>query len=127
MKSHKFSCSDSLYGSACSYEVLFKGSFSQEKANCDHADDAWDKSREELLLAGFPRELKVPIKMLSHVTHDDKAKEILPSDIRQDSYIFKPYPKFGKEYNGTYILNSISDDKVIKVEKDENVFPGKLS
>ena len=110
--------------------MLFKGNFSQEKPNRNPADDAWDKLSEVLLSAGFPRELKVPIEMLSHVTHNGKANKIKPTDLRQGSYIFKSYPKFGKDYknsNGTYVLNSISDDKAIKVEKDEEVFPGKYS
>ena len=62
--------------------------------------------------------------------HKKKAKAIIPTDLRQDSYIFKPYPKTGKNFekpSGTYIHDSMSDDKAIKIEGDENVFPGKLS
>ena len=126
---NSFTCSDDL-GDIAYYEVLYKGNFSQDKANGDRADDAWSKLSEILPLAGLKCELKLPITRLSHVTHNEEAKKIQPTELRQDSYIFKANSKLGKKYsdpNGTFILNSISDDEVTKIESYENVFPGKLS
>ena len=85
--------------------------------------------RKPPLFNGMESRTVIPIYKLSHITHRDQRKDIIPNE-GEDYYKFKPNPKKGKIFwsgdarDGTYAHVGGS---FVKIQYNENVLPGKYS
>ncbi len=65
----------------------------------------------------------IPITQLSHITHDEEARQIQQGPL----FEFKPNAKFGRDWSIGKTFKKNGDDSYERISTAEKVFPGYLS